>query len=242
VYFNYNPIYNANLNWSSDLRILKLQQGSSPLPNYGYLGFSRGGILKQYALTGIEINSPSEHSINGVYGDAEIRLIHDKVLPFQSNVNQYRKIPDANTHLVISIIYKATANNTDDGLMNLLTSTYAGGAYNFNWGNSQTVNLQNFRIYEDRQFYFYEGSYTAEPCDETVNYIVLKDFFYLPPQASSVLANAYSKYKNNISSKALSQPNGRTVYRNYLNSTETISGTSIKFNLLFCAIFIALLF
>jgi carbonic anhydrase len=232
VYFNYVPLTNAFLDWSADGRILSVKQ-STPLTNWGYMGFTRGGVLKQYALTGIEINFPAEHLIEGALAEAEVKLIHEKILSFETTVNQYRKMPDANTKLVISLLYSFSANNTDNGFMSQMLGTlpasYRNGALNY--GNSQTLNLNTYGLFTNRQFYFYDGAFTAEPCDEIVNYVVIKDNFFLSAQAKSVLTSAYSKYQNSIASKSVSEYYGRNVTRNYMNVTEASAGF-LAFNLL----------
>jgi carbonic anhydrase len=232
VYFNYVPLTNAFLDWSADGRILSVKQ-STPLANWGYMGFTRGGVLKQYALTGIEINFPAEHLIEGALAEAEVKLIHEKILSFETTVNQYRKMPDANTKLVISLLYSFSANNTDNGFMSQMLGTlpasYRSGALNY--GNSQTLNLNTYGLFTNRQFYFYDGAFTAEPCDEIVNYVVIKDNFFLSAQAKSVLTSAYSKYQNSIASKSVSEYYGRNVTRNYMNVTEASAGF-LAFNLL----------
>lgn len=240
VYFNYVPVTNAYLDWSADNRILTIKQ-TTPLANWGYMGFTRGGVLKQYSLTGIEINFPAEHLIEGALAEAEIKLVHEKVLPFETTVNQYRKMPDANTKLVISLLYSFSANNTDNGFMTQMLGTlpaiYKNGG--FNYGTSQTLNLNTYGLFTNRQFYFYDGAFTSEPCDEIVNYVVIKDNFFLSAQAKAVLNNAYSKYFNSTASKSISEYYGRSVSRNYMNVTEASAGY-IAFNLLaaICILFI----
>jgi hypothetical protein len=64
---------------------------------------------------------------------------------------------------------------------------------------------------------------TADSCDENVNYIVIKDNFFLNKQAQSILINAYSKYTKTTASKAISDYYGRPVKRNYKNVTESAS-------------------
>lgn len=242
VYFNYNPISSAYLDWTVDGRILSVKQ-TSPVANWGYLGFNRGGVLKQYALTGIEINFPGEHLIEGKVAEAEIKLIHDKVLGFETTVNQYRRIPDSNTKLVISLLYSGSANNTDNGLINSLLGTlpayYKNGQLNYD--SKINVNLLSYGLFANRQFFFYEGAMTAEPCDEIVNYVVIKDNFFLGAQAKSVLTNAYGKYVNSVASKNVSDYYGRNVSRNYMNETEA-SSSFLGFNIILALVLFFVLF
>ncbi len=240
LYYNYQPLSNAVVNWNSEGRVLELKPESST-GNYGYLGLSRGGALKQYALVGVQISFPGEHSIEGVISQAEVKLIHDKVIPFATTVDQYRSIPDSNTHLVISILYSPSANNTDNGFMDQILSTYNTQANTFNYGTSQNINLLSYRLFQDRQFYFYEGSFTSAPCDENVNYIVVKDNFYLSPTAKNILTQAYSKYTGSIASKSRTDLFGRSVYRNYINQGESLSSNYLNWNVLASLLLLSIL-
>jgi carbonic anhydrase len=247
VYFNYHAIPNAALAWDNEGRVLQVKQVgvAQNLLNFGYMGFQRNGVIKQYALTGIELNFPAEHTIEGVQADVEIKLLHTKILPFESTVNQYRRIPDANTHLTISFLYKRNANYTDNGFINTLLSTWTGAERNanlFNYGGLNfNLDLNSYQLYEDRQFFFYEGSHTSEPFDEVVNVIVIKDNFNLSTDAYDLLTRIFSKYTNNVASKAVAELFGRNVTRNYMNITE--AGSSyVSMNIVACLLVFLFLF
>lgn len=224
AYDTYVPITNAQLAYNG--RVLAVQQSTGALGNWGYIGFLRNGIMKQYQLIGIEVNYPGEHLIEGQQPDAEIKFIHQKVLGYQSLIDQFRKIPDSNNFLTISILYKKTATTTDNGLMADLLSTVSGYKTNnnFSFRSSFTLNVESYGVLRDRQFYFYDGSFTYTPCDETVNTIVYKDIFYISQDNLNFLSIFYSNYyTNGVTNKAIAQYFGRNVTRNYMNMTEAAS-------------------
>ena len=236
-YFGNGPV---KLDWSPDGRVLML---NDPDRNMGYMALSRNGVLKQYSFQRIEINFPSEHTIEGIVSDAEVKFIHEKVLPFETTVNQYRRIPDANTQLVVSFLYSSTSNITDNGFLDQLLSTLpASYTNNTSLYNVPAIGLDvlTYGMLENRKFYFYDGSQTSLPCDEVVSNIVIKDNFYLNPVARQILLKAYSKYGYTPATKAISQLYGRNVTRNYMNATEA-SSSFMKINLFICAIFFMLL-
>jgi len=117
---------------------------------------------------------------------------------------------DANTHLVVSLLYSSKGKSTDNGFLNNLLSTldtkYTNNAINSN--NDVSFDLNSFGLIQDRQYYV---------------------GFYLNSVAKGILKNAYSKYLDNNAAKRTAQMYGRTVTRNYLNSTETLSSSFITF-------------
>ena len=190
--------------------------------NGGYINFERGGVIKQYKFKGFEIY-PGIHKIDGDYGDYELHIIHEKNLDFITNKNQYRSIQDASNSLVIVLRYKETCNKdvkciSDDGLMDKITSS-----------SSTTFSLGDYPIFQDKRAYFYEGSTLHIPCDENVNYYVVKDYF------SSTQKPNYSKERIDISERY-----GRPVYKNFMNYKEVLKSNyiSVQFIISFLLIFI----
>jgi carbonic anhydrase len=233
LYTDYNKIPDAILGWSQDGRILQVKEKTGAQSNFGYVGLDRGGVIKQYALKRFEINTPAEHKIDGIDYDLELKLIHEKVLPFETNVNQFRRIPDGNNYLTISLLYSKDAGASDNGLLNYLASSLNGN----NEPNSFELDLNSFDLIRDKRWFFYEGSLTSFPCDETVNYIVLTDPFLTNDLDS--FKNIYlEKYDSAIISKPISEDFGRPIYRNYMNITEVLTGEFIRANLMFLLIFI----
>jgi carbonic anhydrase len=234
LYTDYVPIQNAYLGWSKSGRILQVNQklGTPSTSNFGYAGLSRGGVIKQYALTGIEIYTPAEHKINGFDYDLEILLIHENVIQFQTNVNQYRRIPDGNKYLTISLLYSQKGGVSDNGFLKDLVSTWNGNSNPDYKTSSFLLDMNSYELIRDRRWFFYEGSFSYFPCDEVVNKIVIRDPFIM--ENLSLFQDIYKTvYDTPIVSKPISESNGRPIYRNYMNETEVLSGEWISTRLMF---------
>jgi len=210
VYQNYKTLNpNLKLDLSNNLKYTFLTDNVQG----GYINFERNGVIKQYEFIRAELY-PGLHPIDEEYPDYELHLLHKKNLAFVTNKNQYRSIQDPNMYLKIVLRYKNIANCKDeihcisDG--NLLNDLIDG----------KMDNLNNYNIFQDKRAYFYEGSFLHMPCDENVNYYVVKDF--------------YSYNKNNkpnfiIYGDIIKSSNryGRPVYRNFMNYREVLKGSYI---------------
>lgn len=221
VYQSYNEIdlkaINANHNGDKD-NYTDIYDAS----NGGYINFERGGVIKQYELVRFEVY-PGIHSIDGEKGDYELHLFHKKNLDFMTNKNQYRSIQDANMFLVVVLRYKDSCENvnciSDSGLLESIYDT------------DQNFDLNKYSIFQDKRAYFYEGSLLHIPCDENVNYYVVKDFF------------SSNKKKSAFNLKDEIKPSdrfGRPVYKNFMNYKEVLKSNfiSIQKITLFLLIFI----
>ena len=189
----------------------------------GYINFERGGVIKQYELLRAELY-PGLHKINGDKPDYELHLVHYKNLDFKTNKNQYRRIQDANMFLTIVLRYKNKCSEdknivcaSDNGLLNDLIE-------NFN-----NKSLGDYPIFQDKRAFLYEGSSMYIPCDENVNYYVIKDLFScdINLDATFVSITAMEKYD-------------RPVYKNFMNYREVLKSNfnSVKIISLFLIIFI----
>jgi carbonic anhydrase len=209
VYQNYKEIEMPNkadnYNYSTVFEIEKSD---------GFINFERGGVIKQYEFKRFEIY-PGIHPIDGKPGNYELHLIHEKNLNFNTNKNQYRSIQDANMYLVIVLRYKKQSNCkgekciSDDGLLKKI-------------GEGGAIDLSDYPVFQDKRAYFYEGSSLYIPCDENVNYYIIKDFFTLQEDESK-LPN-YGNKKIHSSNKY-----GRPVYKNFMNYKEVLGNNYFSF-------------
>ena len=181
--------------------------------NGGYINFERGGVIKQYQFIRAELY-PALHKIDGDKFKYELHLIHEKNLDFVTNKNQYRSIQDANMYLVIVLRYSECKNKekciSDNGLLNILNT-------------DNNINLNNFNVFQDKRAYFYEGSFLHIPCDENVNYYVVKDFFYLNNfNDNSIIILDEGDF-------ATAEKFGRPVYKNFMNYKEVLGNNYFSF-------------
>ena len=183
----------------------------------GYINFERGGVIKQYEFIRAEIY-PALHGIDGdkKKDDYELHLIHKKNLDFKTNKNQYRSIQDPNMYLVIVLRYSECDNEKK--------CTYDNGLFEKLYPNNNTVNvnLGDYNIFQDKRAYFYEGSSVHIPCDENVNYYVVKDFF-------KVKENINIDFKDKITGIDPANLFGRPVYKNFMNYREVLGDNYFSF-------------
>ena len=155
------------------------------------------------------------HKVDGEKGDYELHLIHEKNLDFITNKNQYRSIQDANMYLVIILRYsdcKDKACTSDNNLLkNILTTSQ--------------IKLNDYSIFQDKRAYFYEGSFVHIPCDENVNYYVVKDLFFLNIDENSKLNDFPSDSANIKAANTF----GRPVYKNFMNYREVLGNDYFSF-------------
>ena len=223
VYQDYREINDttqANLNNDTDnyAFVANLTKG-------GYINFERSGVIKQYELLRAELY-PGLHKINGDSPDYELHLVHYKNLDFKTNKNQYRRIQDPNMFLTIVLRYKKNCSEdqnivcaSDNGLLKDLK-------------NNSLTSLGNYPVFQDKRAFLYEGSSMYIPCDENVNYYVIKDLFFCDDDIADfnldfVNINAMEKYD-------------RPVYKNFMNYREVLKSNfnSVKIISLFLIIFI----
>ena len=194
----------------------------------GYINFEFGGVIKQYKFIRAEVY-PGLHPIDGKKGDYELHLVHEKNLDFITNKNQYRSITDPNIYLVVVLRYKKSTNcipdkkifcTSDDGLLE-------------NLYKKDSINLGNYPIFQDKRAFFYQGSFIYAPCDENVNYYVVKDFFStnkdIDGDLSFKILNPSEKY-------------GRPVYKNFKNYKEVLKNNFISVKLLTLFMLILIIF
>jgi len=190
----------------------------------GYINFERGGVIKQYEFIRAEVYNKSLHEIDGEKGDYELHLIHKKNLDFVTNKNQYRSIQDPNIYLVIVLRYSKCPNNekkaciSDNGLLAKLTNKESDS-------NKFKIDLGAFNVFQDKRAYFYEGSFVHIPCDENVNYYVVKDLFYFD---ENKIDNTNFK---DIDATKIEEANrfGRPVYKNFMNYREVLKNDYFSF-------------
>lgn len=215
---NYLSVSNIFLNFNE--RVLKVSQDKNTSPNFGSLNYRKKGFISEYSLIDIEIYNPAEHRLKLandtiiVNPDIEVKLIHKKNLLYVSDVNSFRNFTEANSYLIVSLLYKLNASLSDNGFLTDLNSFYNSQ------GNSLLVktsfDLNKYNLIKNNQYFMYDGSFSYYPCDENVSYIVVKDIFYISPSDLSTIQSRYStKWANGIVNKQIAKQFGRPIYTNY---------------------------
>jgi carbonic anhydrase len=205
--------------------------------DFGTVYLTKKGYLTKNLLKRISINFPSEHEINGISADLEVKLIHERVIGFKSPVNQNRPLEDANMIFTISILFKrGTQFDSDQGFLDGLFNGWKSNPANTPFFQSGFLNLSmnNMGLIRGKPFFSYEGSNTVTPCDENVNYIVISQIIRMDDAIFSFLDTQFRlRYTNGKSNKAISLINGRPVYRNYaILSDNLLNSNGLKFCLI----------
>ena len=200
----------------------------------GYINFERGGVIKQYQFIRAELY-PALHKIDGDDFDYELHLIHEKNLDFVTNKNQYRSIKDANMFLVIVLRYSNCFKKvctSDNGLLkNIFPKELETQP------NSETsINLNSYNIFQDKRAYFYEGSFVHIPCDENVNYYIVKDFYFFDED------NIYNVTSINNNKISPAEKFGRPVYKNFMNYREVLGSNYFCFKKILISFLLIVLF
>ena len=197
--------------------------------NGGYINFERGGVIKQYKFERAELY-PALHKIDGDDFDYELHLIHEKNLNFVTNKNQYRSIQDANMYLIVVLRYSVCKNNactSDNGLVKTILKE-----------SSDKINLNDYNVFQDKRAYFYEGSFLHIPCDENVNYYIVKDFFFWDDTDTDIYN--VTSIKNNIIAAA--EKFGRPVYKNFMNYREVLGNDYFCFKKILISFLLIVIF
>ncbi len=222
---NFSFVYQSYKDCKGEIKINYAYTLDCTTQTGGYINFERGGVIKQYEFIRAEIY-PALHGIDGnkKEGNYELHLIHKKNLDFKTNKNQYRSIQDPNMYLIIVLRYSNCDSGikciSDNGLLEKLMES-KGQAGN----QIQIVDLSDYNIFQDKRAYFYEGSFVHIPCDENVNYYIVKDFFY-----SKGIATFQEIVNNNkITSIGFANLFGRPVYKNFMNYREALGDNYFSF-------------
>lgn len=187
--------------------------------NGGYLHFAKDGVIKQYQLIKYEIyQGLHEFGATNTKSKYELHIVFRKNLGFTSNKNQYRRITDVNNYLVIVLRYDKSGIS-DGGLLKALKETTT----------SDTFNLGDYPVFQDKKAYFYDGAFIYNPCLEDVSYYVVEPIFNL-----NGISFSYGNDGNGYKERALAYE--RPIYRNYMNYTESLASSLIKPSLLLLVI------
>ncbi len=221
-------------------RILKVSQNNVDSPNFGRVNYKKNGYLSQYQLIDIEFYYPAEHNIkvkgSVVVPEIEVKLIHKKNIKFFSSVNENRNFTEANSYLIVSLLYKNTATLSDNGFLSDFLTLYNPTKSPMMMKN---IDLDKYNLIRSNRYYMYDGSFSYFPCDENVSYIVVKDLFFVSQTDINTIVSRYlTKYSSPYVNKAIAEPFGRPVFRNFV----TLNSFIIQYKLLFTLIIILCLF
>lgn len=125
-------------------------------------------------------HAPSEHTINGVYYDMEMHVVHSLKTEFMSEK------PTRNL-AVIGILFTVDDSQGDNPFF---TSYDPTSTAQFTINMSQLLGNQTTKPV---QYYLYPGSLTTPPCSEVVNWYVLANPLYLSSKQFTRFSTAWAQ-------------------------------------------------
>ena len=135
--------------------------------NFGQLyATDVNGNLAGYKATLFKLHAPSEHTVSGQSYDAELQFYFDLMDSFTPVANR--------TRAVVSFFLTSNSNTTSNESSVLTPLTLGNETTEVT--NISFTSLVNAIPLSDSGtvvYYTYQGSLTAPPCDETVNYYVI---------------------------------------------------------------------
>lgn len=158
----YHPMGSLRVyNNGHSLQVDDFENGNSHL-GFGY--FELNGDF--YFLRQLRLHAPSEHVVDGKTYPAELQLIHEK----HKHWHVYEE-----SILIVSILFDM--GEESDFLRQLHLGTgLTPPSYGHFAEIKQPVDIaRSFGPILDGDFYRYDGSFTAPPCDEIVKWFVFKD-------------------------------------------------------------------
>ena len=178
------------------------------------------GVASVFTSSGFHVHAPSDHTIDGVQGDAELHIVH-KLSAQTTSTYQY---------VVVGIIFKKTAGVDNEILTNWKPSATAGASNSF---TMSTAFLASFL--KGKGFNTYFGSLTTPPCTESVKFFILDTMLDISDAQLKVFNDLFKSNNafanGNGNNRVVQALNGRTV--NYITTTSTnfrstFSSASIK--------------
>jgi len=188
--FGSGSLLEIQRSWTGHNQIFK----SSPRPENRASWLSHQALNEKFELVQYHLHTPSEHTIDGEYFDAEVHLVH---------MNEART-----TLSVIGIMIK-------QGNESQLSSSFFEDMIHQQHFDSeqQFTKVQAFdptiflKELSSSQYFYYKGSLTTPPCSEDVNWFVMKTPLLASPDQISRL-KTYQAHN----SRPLQPVNGRKVF------------------------------
>ncbi len=225
--------------YSDTIHSITFEDHNKKLVDQGYIIAKKNGYLYKYIPTEIQFHLPSEHTINGLYGDLEMHIIHVKDSTYLKKMlteKSLEKDPDEKfSQLYISVLFKSVDSKENENIKKL-KSHNLGPVLNFDLAYYVPFSLP---------FGFYEGSMTmpVPGCFENVNWVVnLTMDTMSKAQLGFFMSWMYGTFSARGNSRSIQKLNERKIYLQLYNNpnpsslNSTASGGNIVgiFSVLFC--------
>lgn len=213
----YQPIINAVVQMTSNNLIEVVSLGAQD--SWGYALIQYSGYVMKFDLKQIVVHSPPEHTVDYISSEIEIQLIHQKDLDYTNDINKYQAKPDISEFLVISIPYaKNAATPADGNLIEILNTAYSE---TLNQRNSVNIPLDTLNLVRGKRFFFYQGSQTFYPCNESHLHLLISDITSVSPSTLNKFKSIFQqKFLNSLNTKKTTGLGARAVIRNFFVSQD----------------------
>jgi len=210
------------------------------LGDQGHIIIRKNNLQYRYNVTEIQFHLPSEHTFDGVFGDLEMHIIHQKDDVYTQEMlasNFLVADPDIKfTQLYIAVVFMAYGSNDNDNITALKVKNL-GPVLNFDLSLYTPIN---------NPFIFYEGSTTIpEPeCYENVNWVVpVKMEVMSLAQIKLFISWSIQTYSSKGNSRKTKPLNGRKVYYEYYPANATVSTTTVSnyFSVIYSLLFLLMI-
>jgi len=184
----YAPTLTGVLSWYHHTWKMKLDKNNGN--HVMFFNKEKNKFIK-YTLLQFHMHIPSEHTFDGEEVDAEYHFVHKTDEPVQKNL------------LVLGIMAKKVSS-VPRGTENV----FGGLVLN------KKSTIKDFdKLFKGKQFYHYDGSLTTPPCNESVNWFILKDVKpILEKQIEEMTSIMETKTKHRHFNRPTTPLNGRKVY------------------------------
>lgn len=213
----YNAISNVVVRVTSNNLMEVVSLGGNS--DWGYVLIDYLGYIMKFNLKQIVIHSPIEHDVDFIKADVEIQLIHQKDLDYTTEVNKFQKKPDISEFLVISVPFAVNGTSTAEGnLIEILNGAYSE---NLALKTGANIPLNTLNLVRGKRFFFYQGSQTVYPCNESHLHILISDITIMTDLTKDKIKSVFlGKYVNGINTKKTTTLGARSIVRNFFISQD----------------------
>ena len=159
--------------------------------------------LKQFHFHwGADSQEGSENRVNGNQYSGELHFVHMR----ESSMSIY----DGDRFTVVAVFIESDENMELSGIWEILSNIS-----DFNQSLSVSNIVYNDLLPESLDYYYFNGSLTTPPCNETVQWVVLQSYIFAPADFFETLHTTPEKNGEELESnfRDVQNLNGRQVYQ-----------------------------
>ncbi|KAJ9468235.1 Bifunctional monodehydroascorbate reductase and carbonic anhydrase nectarin-3 [Diplonema papillatum] len=180
--------------------------------------FALSSLMDNMLLTEVRLHTKAEHLLHGRRHQAEAHFVF--VAADESDLPADQQ--DRGQKVIVAVLFDESASGNGFGLVKWLIENsasvpVAGSSVTVSWSEDEGHDLRqgagdydrSWLDFVEEDYYEYDGSTTAPPCEEVVRWMVVREVRYLNPGLLSALENTINKLGGN--SRPVQPANGRRV-------------------------------